>query len=127
VVIHYLNVSRTLDRPHEAHAPLIIDADTVLPFAVALQGFEPITGRGCQIQQNVRRVQLVQFAPGHRLDIHKASYPVAPMQCFRISALKRPDSHNPYPISKYDMNASPGLGDGHVRIHSYVANDQSID
>jgi len=50
---------------------LIIDADAVLPFAVPLQGFEPIPGRGGQIEQNVRRVQLVQFAPGHRLDIHK--------------------------------------------------------
>jgi hypothetical protein len=56
VVIHYLNISRTLRRPHKAHAPLIIDADAVLPFAVPLQGFEPIARWGRQIEQNVRRV-----------------------------------------------------------------------
>jgi hypothetical protein len=87
VVIHYLNISRTLRRPHEAHAPLIVDADAVLPFAVPVQSLEPITGRGRQIEQNVRRVQLVQFAPGYRLDIHKSRYSVALVQCLRISAL----------------------------------------
>jgi hypothetical protein len=57
VVIHYLYIGRSSRRPHEAHAPLIIDADAVLPFAVPLQGFEPIPGRGRQIEQNVPRVQ----------------------------------------------------------------------
>jgi hypothetical protein len=89
---------------------LIIDADAVLPFAVPFQGFEPITGRRRQIEQNVRRVQLVQFAPGHRLDIHKPRYSVALVQCLRIFALKRLDRHDPYTISKYDIDASQVWG-----------------
>ncbi|HSZ09121.1 MAG TPA: hypothetical protein VK794_11350, partial [Steroidobacteraceae bacterium] len=106
VVIHYLYIGRPLRRPHEAHAPLIVDAGAVLPFAVPFQGFEPITGRRRQIEQNVRRVQLVQFAPGHRLDIHEPRYSVALVQCSRIFALKRLDGHDLYTISKYDMEAS---------------------
>jgi hypothetical protein len=56
VVIHYLNVNRTLSRPYEAHAPLIVNTGAMLFFPIALQGFQPITRRGSQIAQIVRRV-----------------------------------------------------------------------
>jgi hypothetical protein len=52
----------------------------VLSLAVSLQGFEPITGWCCQIAQIVRRVQLIQLASRHRLNIHKPRYSAAPVR-----------------------------------------------
>jgi hypothetical protein len=45
VVVHDLNVDRTgrAIRPFEADAPLIVDADAVLSFAIALQCFKPVS------------------------------------------------------------------------------------
>lgn len=37
VVINDLNVTRAISGPHEAHAPLLVDAHTVLPLTVARQ------------------------------------------------------------------------------------------
>src|SRR5258706_11741463 len=42
VVVHDLHVFRAAVTPHEAHAPLVVDADAVLPVAVAMQPLEPV-------------------------------------------------------------------------------------
>jgi hypothetical protein len=48
VVVNDLNVLRSRRGPAEADAPLVVDADTVLSFAVALERLKPIAGRGTQ-------------------------------------------------------------------------------
>jgi hypothetical protein len=63
---------------------LTSDTDAVLSLAVPLQGFEPITGWCCQIAQIVCRVELVQLASRHCLNIHKPRYSAPPVQGFRI-------------------------------------------
>jgi hypothetical protein len=88
VVIHYLNISRPLRRPHETDAPLIINADAVLPFAVAIQRLKPIAGRRRQVLQKIGGIQLTQLAARHRLDIHKTRYSQPQVQVFRIAALE---------------------------------------
>jgi hypothetical protein len=37
--------------PHEADAPLIVDADTMLPNAVSLHGLQTVSGRRGQVVQ----------------------------------------------------------------------------
>jgi len=44
-LIHYFNISSTYSCPSKTNAPLIIDADAVLPVAVALQYFDAIARR----------------------------------------------------------------------------------
>jgi hypothetical protein len=50
--------------PSKADTPLLIDADTVLPGPIALQGFEPIAGRRQQVSQSVSLIQVDKLAPG---------------------------------------------------------------
>jgi hypothetical protein len=69
MVIHNLNVHRTLFRPHEAHAVLVVNAYAVLPGAVSFQCFEPIARRDAQIIESTSSVQHRQLAQGWRLDI----------------------------------------------------------
>lgn len=45
MIIRNLNLIGIPIGPDKAHAPLIIDPDTVLAFAIAFQGFETIGGR----------------------------------------------------------------------------------
>jgi len=51
VVVHYLNIKNITVLPAKTDSPLIVNADTVLAFAIALQGFEPIAGRGSWVRQ----------------------------------------------------------------------------
>jgi hypothetical protein len=57
--------------PHKTNAPLVIDTDAVLPFAVSCQCMKPIAARDTQIHQTFGRVQHQQF-PSRRLsNIHE--------------------------------------------------------
>jgi hypothetical protein len=44
VIVNYLNLFRTCLSPPKADTPLIVDPDTELARALALQGFQTITG-----------------------------------------------------------------------------------
>jgi hypothetical protein len=48
--------------PHEANSPLIIDPNTMLPFSVAMQCFQAVTGRRCQVAKLCGNVELSQFS-----------------------------------------------------------------
>src|SRR5262245_35050341 len=47
--------------PFETDAPLIIDADAVLPLSISAQCFEPVTGQRGEISQRRRRLETVQL------------------------------------------------------------------
>jgi hypothetical protein len=49
MVVHDLDVFRTLHSPAKTDAELIVDAHAVLSAAIAMQGFEPVSGRRSQI------------------------------------------------------------------------------
>lgn len=44
--IDNLNVGRSNFNPYEAYAPLIVDANAVLPLSITLNYFEMVTRRG---------------------------------------------------------------------------------
>jgi hypothetical protein len=56
VIIHDFNLVGAIVMPYKTDSPLAIDADAVLTSAVALQGFELISGRDPQAGQFSRRV-----------------------------------------------------------------------
>ena len=49
VVIDNLNLVRAVGLPLEADAPLLVDADGLLAFAVSLEGFEPVSGGDVEV------------------------------------------------------------------------------
>ena len=51
--------------PSKADTPLLMDAATVLPGPIALQGLEPIARRCQQICQSVSLIQVDELAPGN--------------------------------------------------------------
>ena len=80
MIVHDLDLVGVTIVPDEAHAPLIIDPDTVLPPSVAPERLETIAGRCPQIVQRPRVVQLQELPiadPQHvlRYSLDEASFP----------------------------------------------------
>ena len=67
---HFMGIAAA---PHEAYPPPVIDADAMLPRAVARQLFQPIARRDAKELQIGRRVQLKQFAERDAVDIRRES------------------------------------------------------
>jgi hypothetical protein len=69
VVVGDLDVDRAGGCPGEADAPLVVDADTVLPFATPVQLLEAIAGRDPQVVDCLRSVEDQQFAVRNPLEV----------------------------------------------------------
>jgi len=84
VIIRDLNPIGIPRTPDKANAPLVVDADAVLPSSIAVQAFETVARRRSQITQNFRGIQLPKFAKRHPLDILKAldRLPSMKLLCF---------------------------------------------
>src|SRR5205085_10255356 len=50
--------------PDETDPPLVVDADRMLPAAIAFQRFETIGGRNAKIGKALRRIEQTQLAQG---------------------------------------------------------------
>ena len=72
MIVHDLDGIRSGVGPDEAHPPLIVDANAVLPFAIALQGFQSVRGRNSQVIEPRGRVEYGQLALGDDLDVDEA-------------------------------------------------------
>jgi hypothetical protein len=69
MVVDYLDRIGAVLRPHKTDAPLIVDANAVLPFAIIFQRFEPI-GRGyLQINERLSLIQHEQLPQGDLLNL----------------------------------------------------------
>ena len=95
MVVHDFNIQRgTADRsllPAKADSPLIVDTDTVLPFAIALERLKMITRRNPQIGNGTRLIEVKQLAPRYPLDRPKAWHHTIMEQGFGVAASKRFD------------------------------------
>jgi len=69
VVIDDFDFMGTVSLPTEANAPLVIDADGVPAFAVALEGFQPVAWRDGKVVQCGDGVELGEFPQGDALNI----------------------------------------------------------
>jgi hypothetical protein len=74
--------------PHEANTPLVVNADTVLPFAIAFQGVEPVASRHLQIRQSFGRVQHQQFSARRLSNIREPSDIFVIEQFLRVDAFE---------------------------------------
>ena len=72
--------------PRETNAPLVIDADTVLAFAIACQRFKPVAGQDSQVPKGGRRLQPIQLHPGGAFNARKRFHSLArPEVAVRLS------------------------------------------
>jgi hypothetical protein len=61
VVVHYFDLVRIAVTPNKANAIFVVDAKAVLPVAIAMQFFQPVSRRYRQILQGNRRVDQIQL------------------------------------------------------------------
>jgi len=69
MVIHNFHIQRIFALPAETNAPLVVDVDAVLAFAVVFQGFQVVAVRLAQVIQTPRLMQQQQFAPRRALNL----------------------------------------------------------
>jgi hypothetical protein len=70
---------------------LIIDANAVLSFSIALQGFQVIAGWHSQTDQFSDGMQLQQLAPSHALNVVEPGHHLASKQCLGVGTNERMD------------------------------------
>ena len=73
VIVDYFDRFRTITPPFKTNTVLIIYSDTVLTFSVSRQNLQFVTLRYCQILNQYRRVELIQFAPGNFPNMNRAN------------------------------------------------------
>ena len=99
MVIHDLDIPCIPTLEPEAYAPLVIDANAVLAFAVTLQRFEPVAGRNPQVTQSRSAVQHQELSQrrlpefGWRNPPASASYPETAGLGISKAADHMPDSN----------------------------------
>jgi len=93
VVVDDLHVEGITAVKSKTHAPLIIDADAVLPKAVMLQRLKPVVGRHTQIIQSRCPIEHLQFPLGHGAHVDPALDPMTTEQGCGVLALEPPDHH----------------------------------
>ena len=91
MVVHNLYVFRACGRPAEAHAKLVVYAETVLPSAVAPERLQPVARWYAEVIYPACDLQLPQVASRYRLDIRPPPDPPAFGQGFRVGAFERLD------------------------------------
>ena len=90
MVVDYLGVARLAVFPHKAHAPLLVDTDAVLTFAIALERFELIARWHGQVTESRRRVELLEFLARTLLNLAIDSFhKLAAKNRFRPLVLER--------------------------------------
>lgn len=74
VIIDDFDVRRPACCPSETHTNLIVDANAMLPFALAFERFQAIVGRDEQIVQRAGAIEHGQLAHGDGFDIHETAH-----------------------------------------------------
>ncbi len=76
MVIHYLHIVGIPVAPDKADAPLLVDANAMLPFSLAVERLQAVAWRRCQVAQLCGNVQLSQLALRHPLECPKPFDPL---------------------------------------------------
>ena len=88
-----LDVMGAIGLPDKAHAPLVVDADTVLSPAVALKRLELIARRHAQVVEYIRPVELLELAQRGSFDVDPSPNSLALEQRARVLALEASTGH----------------------------------
>ncbi len=66
MIVHDLDGIRPRWRPAETNAPLLVDANAVLPFPIPFQGFHTIARRDAQVFETPGAMHLIELARRQR-------------------------------------------------------------
>src|SRR5690606_26202288 len=69
VLVGDLDLVGVAATPHEADAPLVVDADAVLALAVAVQGLKPVARRNAEVPELRGGVEHHELAVGTRQEV----------------------------------------------------------
>ena len=69
MVVQNFNLMRAVFMPDKAYPPLIVNANAMLPIAVALEGFEVVSWCNLKTRQLGCSVQLQELASRHPFDV----------------------------------------------------------
>lgn len=61
MVVHNLDIQGVRASPAEANAPLVVDTNAVLPFAIAAKDLQTIARNSSEIGEGGRRLDVVQL------------------------------------------------------------------
>src|SRR5690348_5970918 len=89
MVIRDFDIEGVTALPSKTHAELVVDANAVLPDAIALEGFETVAGRDTQITQRGGCLEILELAAGDGLDVHETPHTQAVEQGFGVFVGKR--------------------------------------
>jgi hypothetical protein len=90
MVVDDADISRSSFKPVKTDAPLIIDANAVLPCAVAFQQLKPVAWRNAKVIHDNRLIKQAQLSQRNGLYIGRqfAASPAVPDQlCLRVSKI----------------------------------------
>jgi hypothetical protein len=110
VIVRNFNLLRVAVAPFKTNPPLVIDADAVLAFAPAFQGFQPVARRHGQVMQRPRAVDIFQLAPRRVLDVRRQSPRAFPAKDFSRLRTSETDNHR----------ASISHGDNKSRLRTFL-------
>jgi hypothetical protein len=68
MIIRHFHIVRVPASPSKANAPLIVDANAMLAFAIPLEFFESISGRDAQVPESLCRIEDQQLSQSCPLD-----------------------------------------------------------
>jgi hypothetical protein len=91
VIVDNLDVMRIGIFPSEADAPLIVDPNTVLAFAVSAQGFELIAWRYHQVFQRTRAMKVEQLPARWPFDHPESRHKLVIEEPGSVAILERTD------------------------------------
>ena len=89
VVVDDLDIGRSNGGPDKADAPLVIDADAVLPFAISFKCFQTIAGWLLQVVERSCPMQIKQLATGRAFNRTESRDQNIVEQLFGVSAFER--------------------------------------
>lgn len=69
MIVDDFNIVGITVTPNETNPPLVIDANGMLTFAIAVQRFQPVTGRGAKVRKRLSVVNLGQFPVPNLKDV----------------------------------------------------------
>ena len=107
MVIHDLNITGTVIRPTEAHAPLVVDPDAVLPLAITLQRLKAMAWRGTQVGELCRGVQHIEFSFGDRLERSPPGRACAVAKKPFGSRIRKTPDHDRYYMVRITYQSTP--------------------
>jgi hypothetical protein len=91
MVVNDLHIVRTPIAPYETETPLVVDANTVLAFSLAMQRLQAIPRRRCQVAKFCGAVQLAEFSARDLLDCLKAPAALALVKPLSLQTAERPN------------------------------------